>query len=84
MILKIEPDRSITLPESFVPGDHVLLISREDGGYRLIPIIAATKEEFEEAVEDELTESARLVQQLAKKLRHTDVQEVHPLRSQSW
>jgi hypothetical protein len=69
MILTIDSARSITLPKDFAPGDHVLLIPLPGRGYRLIPIVSATKEEFEQAMEDELEVNAEEVRQLAKTLR---------------
>lgn len=54
MILTIDAQRRITLPESFSPGDHVLLVPLADGAFHLLPAIAATKPQFEQEVTDEL------------------------------
>jgi hypothetical protein len=54
MILTIDSQRRITLPESFSPGDHVLLVPLADVGFHLLPAIAATKGQFEQEVAEEI------------------------------
>jgi len=53
MLLTIHPQRRITLPEGVSPSDHILLIPGPRGSYRIIPAVAATEMEFEEAVRDD-------------------------------
>jgi len=54
MILTIDSQRRITLPESFSPGDHILMVPLADGTFHLLPAIAVTKAQFEQEVADEL------------------------------
>lgn len=68
MILTVDSNRCINLPEGFAPGDRVLLISRQEGSYALLPINSATKEEIDQAMAGELEESAREFRTLLNKL----------------
>lgn len=65
MILKIDSARCITLPKGFKPGDHVLLIPIQGGGYKLIQPMEASQEEIEQALEGEMVESAAAFRHLA-------------------